>query len=73
MFGNLTLLTSPANKEVLNYAFDPNKQARLKASLLQLNQDIASENVWDEAAIRRRGDRLAEAAIKIWPLRRALV
>lgn len=29
VLGNLTLLTKPANIEVLNYAFDPEKKARL--------------------------------------------
>lgn len=65
--GNLTLLTKPANLEVLNYAFDPEKKARLRASLLRINQDVAAEPHWDEEAIVRRAQRLAEFAIKIWP------
>ena len=65
--GNLTLLTKPANLEVLNYAFDPEKKARLHASLLRINQDVAAEPHWDEEAIVRRAQRLAEFAIEIWP------
>jgi uncharacterized protein with ParB-like and HNH nuclease domain len=65
--GNLTLLTKPANLEVYNYAFDPEKKARLRASLLRINQDVAAETKWDEDAIGRRAQRLAEVAIKIWP------
>ena len=65
--GNLTLLTKPANLEVLNYAFDSEKKARLHASLLRINQDVAAETHWDEEAIVRRAQRLAEFAIEIWP------
>ncbi len=65
--GNLTLLTKPANLEVLNYAFDPEKKARLHASLLRINQDVAAETHWDEEAIVWRAQRLAKLAIEIWP------
>ncbi len=65
--GNLTLLTKPANLEVLNYAFDPEKKARLHASLLRINQDVAAETHWDEEAIVRRAQRLAKFAVEIWP------
>jgi hypothetical protein len=65
--GNLTLLTKPANLDVLNYPFDPDKKARLRASLLRINQDVAAEPKWDEEAIVRRAQRLADLASKIWP------
>jgi uncharacterized protein with ParB-like and HNH nuclease domain len=67
VLGNLTLLTKPANLEVYNYAFDSEKKARLRASLLRLNQDVAAETTWNEDGIVRRAQRLAELAIKIWP------
>jgi hypothetical protein len=67
VLGNLTLLTKPANLEVYNYAFDREKRARLRASLLRLNQDVAAEATWNEDGIVRRAQRLAELAIKIWP------
>lgn len=67
VLGNLTLLTKPANLEVYNYAFEPEKKSRLRASLLRINQDVATETSWDEDAIIRRAQRLAELAIKIWP------
>jgi hypothetical protein len=70
--GNLTLLTKPANLEVYNYAFDPDKKSRLRASLLRINQDVAAETKWDEDAIVRRAQRLAELAIKIWPTAKAV-
>lgn len=65
--GNLTLLTKPANLEVLNYAFNPEKKARLRESLMRVNQDVAAEDEWDESAIGRRAVRLADVAIRIWP------
>jgi hypothetical protein len=58
--GNLTLLTKPANIEVLNYAFDPDKKARLRASLLQMNQNVAAKAQWNEDAIGKRAKCLAE-------------
>jgi hypothetical protein len=64
--GNLTLLTSPANAEALNYGF-ARKLERLKLSLLRLNQEIAREEQWDEGAIQRRAARLADLAVAIWP------
>jgi uncharacterized protein with ParB-like and HNH nuclease domain len=67
VLGNLTLLTKPANLDVYNYAFDPEKKSRLRASLLRINQDVAAETKWDEDAIVRRAQRLAQLAIKIWP------
>jgi len=72
VLGNLTLLTKPANLEVYNYAFDPDKKSRLRASLLRINQDVAAETKWDEDAIVRRAQRLAELAIKIWPTAKAV-
>jgi hypothetical protein len=72
VLGNLTLLTKPANLEVYNYAFDPEKKARLRMSLLRINQDVALEKQWDEDAIVRRAQRLAEIAIRIWPAPNAL-
>ena len=64
--GNLTLLTPPANLEGLNYAF-ARKKERLSTSLLRLNQDIAQQEQWNEAAIEERGGRLAKLAVTVWP------
>jgi uncharacterized protein with ParB-like and HNH nuclease domain len=67
VLGNLTLLTKPANIEVLNYAFDPSKKARLGASLLAMNRYVAEQERWDEAAISTRAAYLASIASDIWP------
>lgn len=63
---NLTLLTPPANSSASNLNFEA-KRVRLHDSLLKTNIAIASEAVWDEAAIARRGDALATAAVALWP------
>ncbi len=65
--GNLTLLTQPANIEVLNYAFSPSKRERLRSSLLRLNQDIAAKDAWNESEIGLRAQRLTELAVQVWP------
>jgi hypothetical protein len=64
--GNLTLLTPPANTEAKNYDFQ-RKRARLRTSLLAMNQDIAEQRQWSEIEIRKRGERLGNLATRIWP------
>lgn len=63
---NLTLLTPPANSSASNLNFEA-KRVRLRESLLGMNIAIASEAVWDEQAIIKRGEALAAAAIALWP------
>lgn len=69
--GNLNLLTPSKNPALSNLPFtgepEQNKREKLAKSLLKLNQEIAAENAWDEDAIARRADRLAEFACKVWP------
>jgi hypothetical protein len=72
--GNLTLLTTQMNSTVSNGPWvgsqteNPGKKAEiLKFSNLALNQLLQKENVWDEAAIERRGRTLFAAAKTIWP------
>lgn len=64
--GNLTLLTPPANSQNGNDGWLVKRQ-RIGKSLLALNRDIAENDRWDEAAIRLRGEKLAEAADQVWP------
>lgn len=64
--GNLSLLTPAANPQIGKSAFD-RKCERLRGSLLKLNQEIASEPEWNEAAIKRRAIRLSKLAISLWP------
>jgi hypothetical protein len=62
--GNLTL--TGYNSEMSNSDF-PTKKAQLQRSHVELNKYLATVDTWDEQAIARRGEVLAERAVKIWP------
>jgi hypothetical protein len=64
--GNLTLLTPPANSHNGNEGWS-HKRSRIAQSLLALNREIAENEQWDEKLIRDRGEKLAEAADRVWP------
>lgn len=82
-FGNLTLLNKKLNPSVSNGAWirmveqeadgavaevDVGKRAEiLRNSRLALNNVLLDYPVWNEAAIRSRGERLLEAALTVWP------
>ena len=62
--GNLTL--TGYNAELSNAPFAA-KRTGFAGSNLSLNAELAAESVWDGAAIRRRGARLAEDVLRRWP------
>jgi uncharacterized protein with ParB-like and HNH nuclease domain len=62
--GNLTL--TGYNAEMSNFDF-PTKKAHLQRSHVELNKYLAAVDTWDEQAIARRGEVLAERAVRIWP------
>jgi len=62
--GNLTL--TGYNEPMSNRPFKA-KKAELAESKLALNRYFAGVAVWDEDAIRRRGERLAEEVVRLWP------
>ncbi len=64
--GNLTLLTKPLNAGIRNAAWEIKRERLADDSLLLLNREIASNEMWDEAAIERRADDLAKVANSIW-------
>ncbi|KPV48879.1 hypothetical protein SE17_35695 [Kouleothrix aurantiaca] len=68
-FGNLTLVTQPLNLALSNGRFSAKRTAIENNSLLMLNKYFQRNTIqdWDEVAIRERGERLFEEAIKIWP------
>jgi hypothetical protein len=65
--GNLTLVTGRLNPALSNAPWSTKQVEIGKHSLLRLNHECAGEPVWDETAIRRRGERLFELALTIWP------
>ena len=62
--GNLTL--TGYNPELSNSDY-PSKRAILARSHIELNRHFAQVEEWDEEAIARRREMLAELALKVWP------
>ena len=74
--GNLALLTSKLNSSVSNGRWstaediseDRGKRAAiLKHSGLAVSRMVVDYRVWDDAAIKKRGEALFKAALKVWP------
>lgn len=62
--GNLTL--SAYNQEVGNQPFAV-KRARFEQSNVMLTREVASATRWGETEIQARGERMAQAAVAVWP------
>lgn len=64
--GNLTL--TACNSEYSNSAFSVKCEHEygFKFSPLRMNEGGAAEAKWDEAAIQKRANKLADKAIKVW-------
>ncbi len=67
-FGNLTLLTPPANKKVLNEVYDAKKDHYTKAEQrFVITSEIPEEWVrWDEGAIEGRRTMLIDRVLEFW-------
>lgn len=72
--GNLTLLTASGNPRLGNQPFTVaddvvgiSKREALRASLLKMNQEIATHPTWGEKEISARADMLAVRGVAIWP------
>lgn len=66
--GNLALLDRVRNERSGNLSF-AEKSEMLKASAIELTQEIANFPAWDSAAIDKRQARLAKLAVQAWPLK----
>jgi Protein of unknown function (DUF1524) len=75
-FGNLTLLTTKLNSSVSNgpwrtaddLADDKGKRAAiLKDTALGISRMLVDYPTWDDTTIRKRGDTLFKAALRVWP------
>ncbi|MDZ4063131.1 MAG: HNH endonuclease family protein [Coriobacteriia bacterium] len=75
-FGNLTLLTKKLNSSVSNgpwrtaedLADDRGKRAALlKDAALGISRMLVDYPAWDDKTIRKRGETLFAAALKVWP------
>lgn len=66
-FGNLTLVTEKLNPSMSNAGWQEKQLALQQHSALALNRELQSIEKWDEDAIRKRGARIADSALRIWP------
>lgn len=64
--GNLSLLNLSVNREARHFDFTKKRELLIANTNLRLNIPLISLTVWDEAAIGKRGEQLANAALKIW-------
>ncbi|MEX2530804.1 MAG: DUF262 domain-containing protein [Gemmatimonadota bacterium] len=69
LIGNLTILTDRLNPKVSNRSWSEKREAISDFSTLRLNRELVTRypERWDEAAIRERGERLAELTSRVWP------
>ena len=67
--GNLTLVHERLNPGMSNSAWKKKRKAIFENSNLFLNKDLLrrAPDTWDEDAIRKRGEWLAEQVCEIWP------
>ena len=65
-YGNLTLVTPQFNSDLDKKGWAEKRQAIEGESILTLNRKLVKNEVWDEEAIERRAENLANLAIDIW-------
>jgi Protein of unknown function DUF262/Protein of unknown function (DUF1524) len=65
--GNLTILAQALNSAQSHSGWEDKRPELMKHSLLSINQDLHDVKVWNEAAIRARGEQLFERALRLWP------
>jgi hypothetical protein len=65
--GNLTLVTKRLNPKMSNSPWKTKREALRQLSVLLISSDIRDAEQWDESSIRKRAERLAVAALEVWP------
>lgn len=67
--GNLTLASKGLNFAIPNKSWENKKKALHQHSRLYLNKELLDNapEVWDETAIVKRSEQLAQAIVQIWP------
>jgi hypothetical protein len=65
--GNLTLITGKLNPSISNSGWERKRPEILKYSKLNLNRYFHDTEMWNEDAIRQRGELLFDKAVTIWP------
>ncbi len=64
--GNLTLCGPSWGSTLSNHSFEKKKKTYQKSSVL-MTRRLADLPKWDDAAIKRRADELAQKALRLWP------
>lgn len=65
--GNLTLVTGKLNSKLQNGPWANKRAYILEHSVLKLNRELQSFEVWDEEGIQKRSTNLFAIARKLWP------
>ena len=65
--GNLTLLNLSVNREAQHKSFIVKKELLLANTNLRLNVPLLGMETWDEETIKKRGELLADIALRVWP------
>lgn len=64
--GNLTLVTGRLNPKMSNGPWETKRTHLREHSVMRISTDIRNAEVWDEDAIRDRGERLITQALAVW-------
>ena len=67
VIGNLTLITGELNASLSNQPWGKKRQHLHQHSVLLLNNELVTQDSWDEDAIGARSRLLAERIAKLWP------
>ncbi len=65
--GNLSLVTDKLNPALSNAAWLEKREILKRHSVLLLNDELLDSDCWDEAAIVKRGEEMAQTICEIWP------
>lgn len=65
--GNLTLTAYNSEMSDLPFKRKMEMKGGFKESAFRLNRDILGLDSWDEEAIKKRANNLAQLAVKVWP------
>ena len=67
--GNLTLVNQRLNTALSNASWHEKRKTLDKHTVVFLNKDLLANapSGWDETAIADRGQRLRQAAVRVWP------
>jgi len=65
--GNLTLLNLSVNREAQHKSFTVKKELLLANTNLRLNVPLLGMEIWNEETIKKRGELLADIALRVWP------